>query len=129
MVRSSNHRRISPILLPRMKSRSIFLMELTRIAVNQGGFCRFDQQWVYEELARRGVLSKIKHFERSEGATRPTTTSRVRLSRIQQYGLDLGIFKEWNPPGKGYVRHIAVTPLGRITLENWDDPTGDGLHE
>ena len=112
-----------------MNRINIRLMEMVRIAVNQGGITRFDLLDRYLELARRGVLCRLQHFERSDGMMRPTSTAKAVVDKSLKRGLDLGIFKRFRPDDDSYARSVAVTRVGKLTLDHWDDPTADGIYD
>lgn len=104
-------------------------MEMVRIGVSAGGIIRFDRAEVYQELARRGILCRLQHFERYDGMVKPTDTAKIIISQTQEMGLDLGIFQRFRPGDVSYSRFVAVTRVGKLTLENWDDVTADGIYD
>lgn len=116
------------VRLVRMNGRHVRVAELLRVLRNNRGIYRLDTTDVALELARRGVLDPLGHFLRSDGAVRVTVQGAALVREALLFCKDAGLVEPYRPGYRGYRSVYELTQDGRATLDDWDDPTADGIY-
>ena len=117
---------MSGFVLRKGNALHLRMAEVLRGLVKFGGTTRSTRPWATEffiELARRGALDRIKHFERYKGDIVPSWSAQ-QLMKVSLNELLERKLIERLPKYRGTY---FVTNEGVAVLEHYDNPTVDAI--